>query len=98
VLTLARFSEAFLILRAQSAWLYLELAPFVLVGMNVVYSLSAYPPGVLSDTFDRRSIVAIGFSVLIVHDNMGLVPAHEARSNLADIFANDYRLRVSSSA
>jgi hypothetical protein len=47
VLTLARFSEAFLILRAQSAGLSLALAPLVLVVMNIVYALSAYPLGAL---------------------------------------------------
>ena len=45
VLTLARFTEAFLILRAQNAGLSLALAPLVLVIMNIVYSLSAYPLG-----------------------------------------------------
>lgn len=68
VLTLARFSEAFLILRAQSAGLSLALAPLVLVVMNVVYSLSAYPLGALSDKVDRRLILAIGFVTLIVSD------------------------------
>jgi MFS family permease len=68
VLTLARFSEAFLILRAQSAGLSLALAPLVLVVMNVVYSLSAYPLGALSDKVDRKLILAIGFATLIVSD------------------------------
>ena len=45
VLTLARFSEAFLILRAQSAGLSLALAPLVLVIMNIIYAVSAYPLG-----------------------------------------------------
>jgi MFS family permease len=68
VLTLARFSEAFLILRAQTAGLSLALAPLVLVIMNIVYSLSAYPLGALSDKVDRRLILAIGFATLIVSD------------------------------
>jgi MFS family permease len=68
VLTLARFSEAFLILRAQSAGLSLALAPLVLVIMNIVYSLSAYPLGALSDQIDRKVILAIGFATLIVAD------------------------------
>jgi MFS family permease len=67
-LTLARFSEAFLILRAQSAGLPLALAPLVLVVMNVVYSLSAYPFGALSDSADRKLILAIGFAPLIISD------------------------------
>jgi MFS family permease len=68
MLTLARFSEAFLILRAQDKGLALALAPLVLVVMNVVYSLSAYPLGALSDRVDRRYLLAAGFAVLIVAD------------------------------
>lgn len=68
VLTLARFSEAFLILRAQSAGLSLALAPAVLVVMNIVYSISAYPLGALSDKIDRKLLLAIGFATLIVSD------------------------------
>jgi MFS family permease len=68
VLTLARFSEAFLILRAQDKGLALTLAPLVLVVMNVVYSLTAYPLGALSDHVDRRLMLAAGFAVLIVAD------------------------------
>ena len=67
-LTLARFSEAFLILRAQSTGLSLALAPLVLVVMNIVYSLSAYPLGALSDQIDRKLILALGFATLIVSD------------------------------
>lgn len=68
VLTLARFSEAFLILRAQTAGLSLALAPLVLVVMNIVYALSAYPLGVLSDRIDRKLLIVIGFAVLIAAD------------------------------
>ncbi|HEX5279078.1 MAG TPA: MFS transporter [Micropepsaceae bacterium] len=68
VLTLARFSEAFLILRAQNAGLSLALAPLVLVVMNIVYSLSAYPLGWLSDRIDRRLMLAAGFATLIAAD------------------------------
>jgi len=68
VLTLARFSEAFLILRAQNAGLSLALAPIVLVMMNVVYALSAYPLGALSDRIDRQRMLALGFATLIVAD------------------------------
>ena len=68
VLTLARFSEAFLILRARTAGLSLALAPLVLVVMNIVYALSAYPLGVLSDRIDRKLLIVIGFAVLIAAD------------------------------
>jgi MFS family permease len=65
VLTLARFSEAFLILRAQHAGLSLALAPLVLVVMNIVYSAAAYPLGALSDRVDRKLMLGLGFVVLI---------------------------------
>src|SRR5215472_10554580 len=68
VLTLARFSEAFLILRAQGAGLALALTPLVLVIMNIVYAISAYPLGALSDRIDRRLMLALGFAILIVAD------------------------------
>jgi MFS family permease len=68
VLTLARFSEAFLILRAEAAGLSVALAPLVLVAMNVVYSASAYPVGVISDRVDRRRMLLVGFWALLVAD------------------------------
>jgi MFS family permease len=68
VLTLARFSEAFLILRAQGVGLPFALAPLVLVVMNIVYSLSAYPLGALSDRVDRRWLLGVGFAILIAAD------------------------------
>src|SRR5467141_994453 len=64
VFTLARFSEAFLILRAQNVGLGLTWVPIVLVGMNVVYALSAYPAGVLSDRFNRKALLAAGLVML----------------------------------
>jgi MFS family permease len=68
VFTLARFSEAFLLLRAQAVGLPIALVPMVLVVMNVVYALAAYPAGVLSDRFNRLTILIIGFSLLIAAD------------------------------
>ncbi|MGA9823795.1 MAG: MFS transporter [Methylocystis sp.] len=68
VFALARFSEAFLILRARDAGLPLALSPLVLVAMNVVYALSAYPAGVLSDVCDRLIVLAVGLSLLIAAD------------------------------
>jgi MFS family permease len=68
VLALARFSEAFLILRAQNAGLSLALAPLVLVIMNIVYALSSYPLGALSDRIDRKSMLATGFVTLMIAD------------------------------
>jgi MFS family permease len=68
VLTLARFSEAFLVLRAQNIGLSIALVPLVMVVMNVVYAVSAYPAGRLSDKMDRRLVLAAGLVVLIVSD------------------------------
>jgi MFS family permease len=70
VLTLARFSEAFLILRAHDAGLSLALAPLVLVVMNIVYAFSAYPLGALSDRIDRTFMLAVGFATLIAADTV----------------------------
>src|SRR5262249_60065040 len=60
VFTLARFSEAFLILRAQNVGLHAMWVPGVLVIMNIVYALSAYPVGVLSDRINRTGLLAFG--------------------------------------
>jgi len=68
VLTLARFSEAFLVLRAQNVGLQIAMVPLVLVVMNIAYALSAYPAGTLSDVIDRRLILASGCLVLIASD------------------------------
>ncbi|MDD1526536.1 MFS transporter [Bradyrhizobium sp. WBOS7] len=64
VFTLARFSEAFLILRAQNIGLDVMWVPAVLVLMNIVYALSAYPAGVLSDRINRTGLLALGLVVL----------------------------------
>lgn len=68
VLTLARFSEAFLVLRARDIGLAVDYVPLVMVAMNVVYALSAYPAGILSDHLERRYVLSAGVLVLIVAD------------------------------
>jgi len=68
VFSIARFSEAFLILRAQAVGLPVTLVPMVLVLMNVVYTLAAYPAGVLSDHANRITILAVGFCLLVAAD------------------------------
>jgi len=68
LLTLARFSEAFLILRAEDMNLPLALIPLVLILMNVVYAVSAYPIGVLSDRMNKRYLLAGGFILLVLAD------------------------------
>jgi MFS family permease len=65
---LARFSEAFLVLRAKMVGLPLALIPMVLVVMNVVYALAAFPAGVLSDRTNRINVLLIGFALLIAAD------------------------------
>ena len=68
VFTLARFSEAFLILRAQQLGLADSFAPLVLVIMNLVYAVSAYPSGRLADRMSHRKLLAAGLAVLILSD------------------------------
>jgi MFS family permease len=68
VLMLAGFSEAFLVLRAQDIGLPVGLIPVVFIVMNVVYALSAYPAGILSDRWGRPSLIVAGFAVLIAAD------------------------------
>jgi len=68
VFTLARFSEAFLILRASGEGLRLALAPLVLVAMNAVYALGAYPAGALADRLPARTLLLWGLLVLVGAD------------------------------
>ena len=68
VFTLARFSEAFLILRAQQLGLADAFAPMVLVIMNLVYAFSAYPLGRLADRMSHQTLLGAELAVLIVSD------------------------------
>jgi MFS family permease len=68
VFTLARFSEAFLILRAQQQGLPDTYAPLVMVVMNVVYALVAYPIGKLADRMSHVTLLGAGLAALIVAD------------------------------
>ena len=68
VFTLARFSEAFLVLKAQTIGLPLMLVPAVLVAMNIAYALSAYPVGILADRLDRVSLLIVGLLLLAAAD------------------------------
>lgn len=68
VFTLARFSEAFLVLRAQQGGIAVALVPLVMVAMNVVYAAAAYPFGKLSDRMSHRKLLACGLVVLIAAD------------------------------
>ena len=76
--TLARFSEAFLLLKAQAIGLPVALIPGVLVLMNVVYALAAYPAGVISDGSRGRSRVLIAGLALLVAADVTLAIASDA--------------------
>ncbi|MFO1198389.1 MAG: MFS transporter [Burkholderiaceae bacterium] len=68
VFTLARFSEAFLVLRAQQLGVPVALVPLVMVAMNLVYAASAYPFGRLADRWDHATLLAWGLGALIAAD------------------------------
>ncbi|MCQ8103348.1 MFS transporter [Methylomonas sp. SURF-2] len=68
VFTLARFSEAFLVLRAQQSGIPIAWVPLVMVVMNIVYAASAYPFGHLSDRINPAKLLAWGLMVLIAAD------------------------------
>ena len=68
VFTLARFSEAFLILRAQQSGIPLASVPLVMVAMNLVYAVSAFPLGRLSDRVSHKSLLMAGLVLLILAD------------------------------
>jgi len=68
VFTLARFSEAFLILRAQAVGVPITLVPAVLVVMNMIFTLGAYQAGVIADARGRYGVLVIGIALLIAAD------------------------------
>lgn len=75
VFALARFSEAFLILRAEAVGIEIMWTPIVLVLMSLAFSLSAYPAGALSDRINRITVLGIGLGLLIAADLViALVP------------------------
>ncbi|MFC0397390.1 MFS transporter [Paraburkholderia rhizosphaerae] len=80
--TLARFSEAFLVLRTQQTGLDLAWIPASMVVMSAAYALSAYPAGRLADRIDPRALLACGLGLLVAAD---LLLA--ARPTLFTVFA-----------
>jgi MFS family permease len=68
VFNLARFSEAFLVLRAMQGGIRPALVPLVMVAMNVVYTLSAYPFGKLADSMSHLRLLVIGLGFLVLAD------------------------------
>ncbi|WP_454909560.1 MFS transporter [Variovorax gossypii] len=76
--TLARFSEAFLVLRAQQSGIAVALVPLVMVAMNLIYAMSAYPFGKLSDRMSHTKLLAFGLGVLIAADLVLAISDHWA--------------------
>ena len=68
LLSLARFSQAFLVLKAYDIGVDAAFVPMVLVVMHLVFSVAAYPFGILADHLDRRLQLGIGTAVLISAD------------------------------
>ncbi len=68
VFTLARFSEAFLILRAQDIGLALAYVPIIMIVMNIFYSIFAYPAGAAADRFSARPLLVFGLAILVLAD------------------------------
>lgn len=75
VFTLARFSEAFLVLRAQDVGLALSYVPLVMIVMNLFYAAAAYPAGAAADRISPRLLLLAGLVVLIVADLLMAVAA-----------------------
>lgn len=68
VFTLARFSEAFLLLRAEDLGLAISYVPAIMIVMNIVYALFAYPAGAAADRLSARTLLLLGLVVLIGAD------------------------------
>lgn len=91
VCTMARFSEAFLVLRAQDVGLSLGYVPLVLIAMNVVYTVTAYPSGVAADRLNQRTLLIVGLVMLVTAD---VVLAAATSSLLAFIGAGFWGLHM----
>ncbi len=68
VFTLARFSEAFLILRAEDVGLSIGYVPMIMIVMNIFYSFFAYPAGAMADRLSARTLLMSGLVLLAVAD------------------------------
>lgn len=68
VFTLARFSEAFLVLRAADVGLPITYVPVIMIIMNLVYAMLAYPAGLAADRLSGRTLLVFGLGVLIAAD------------------------------
>jgi len=86
VFTLARFSEAFLILRAQDVGLAIGYVPVIMIVMNVVYSLFAYPAGVAADRISARTLLLMGLGILVIADFVLAIAASPGIALLGSAF------------
>jgi len=84
VLTLARFSEAFLVLRAANVGLAQTYVPLVMVAMSAVYALASYPAGLAADRGKQRALIAGGLAALIAAD-LALGGAHSIGAVFAGV-------------
>jgi MFS family permease len=75
IFALARFSEAFLVLRAQQTGVAIAYVPLVMAAMSVVYSVTAFPFGQLADRIDRGRLLAFGL-ILLIGADVALAAAH----------------------
>ena len=76
IFMLARFSEAFLVLRAQGLGIPIALVPLVMVAMNVVYAACAYPFGKLADRMSHQKLLAWSLLILVVADVVLAMATH----------------------
>jgi len=86
VFTLARFSEAFLILRAQDVGLAIGYVPVIMIVMNVVYSIFAYPAGAAADKISARTLLLMGLGILVIADIVLAIAASPGIALLGSAF------------
>lgn len=86
VFTLARFSEAFLILRARNVGMAIGSVPIIMIVMNVIYSIFAYPAGVAADRFSARTLLLCGLGILVVADIVLAISASPGSALLGSAF------------
>jgi MFS family permease len=91
LLSLARFSPAFLVLKAHSIGIDVALVPIMLILMHLVYAAAAYPFGVLADHIDRRLQLVMGAAVLVGAD---LILANATVGWMAAIGAGTWGLQM----
>lgn len=86
VFTLARFSEAFLILRAQDVGLAIGYVPVIMIVMNVVYAIFAYPAGAAADRISARMLLLMGLGILFIADIVLAIAASPGIALLGSAF------------